>query len=484
MGLGVPIRQGTSHLISTLYTYVEPIHQILMDINPYSKDTEYSCVTKIVQGFPPTDISVLDSSPTLCTMLERCWDLNPSVRPIIKECIAILEAIIPRPESVTLPINSPEPVLQQLPDQMLDLSAWDIVEHPEQLLTTASPPISSISTPNILSTHSTQQLWDESTEVSSLILRGHTGPVFGVAFSPDGSVLASGGSDSTLKMWDMDSGTLIVDLNESRSMINGLAFAPSGRRIATGHFNSTISIWDASSEGSTVSSLNRNWTQAASLPVQERVRSVAFSPDALQLASGGEDGQVKVHDPSSGALLFALEGHTKDVYGVAFSPNGEWLASGSHDNSVRIWNASTDKPHIESSNRAVVTLKVHEGPVNSISFSSNGKWLASGSSDGTVQIWKVTSWAHLKTLKSESPEMYIMTVDFSPDSARLACGDYTGRLHIWDTNSWARVMTWDAHINTVWSVTFSPDGKRLASGSSDWTVRIWQPKSKTLDASQ
>ena len=84
MGLGVPIGQGMAGFISILGMYAELIPQILVDINPYSRDSDFACLIKIAKGVPPADISVLDLSPTLCPMLERCWDPDPSVRPTIK----------------------------------------------------------------------------------------------------------------------------------------------------------------------------------------------------------------------------------------------------------------------------------------------------------------------------------------------------------------------------------------------------------------
>jgi WD40 repeat protein len=476
MGMGVPICQGKIRLISTSCMNNELICQILEDIIPYSKDTDLTCVAKIVKGVSPADILVLDLSPTLGTMLERCWDLDPSFRPTIKECITIVEAVIPRAESVALPIDSPEPVLPQLSDQSLKLSALDIEEHPEELLTTASPLKSSVPTPTFLPEYTTRQLWDQSTEISSMILSGHKKAILGIAFSPDGSVLASGSEDGTLKIWDMDSRILIKDLGRHMGPINRPAFAPSGTRIAASTSYHGISIWEAASEDLTVFSRDQHWTQAASLPTKGEGYSVAFSSDSLRLAAVGTSKDVQVWDLSSGALLLELEGHTSYVIGVAFSSNGEWLASCSDDQSVRIWNASGSKPLIRSSNRAVVTLNEHTDFVYSVSFSSNGKWLASGSLDGMIQIWNVTSWALLKTLGSEGSGERIFTVGFSSDSARLASGSNNGMLHIWDTSSWTRVMTWKAHIGTIHSVTFSPDGKRLASGSRDKTVRIWQPK--------
>jgi WD40 repeat protein len=263
---------------------------------------------------------------------------------------------------------------------------------------------------------STVRLWDASNGKNLFILRGHTGNVYGAAFSPDGRRLAtvSGGQGQDaqnqrpgeLKLWETATGKEILTLKGHKGPVYGVAFSPDGKRLATSSADSTIKLWDAVT-GSELLTLKGHTAT---------VYAVAFSPDGKRLAacSGNffqnQPGQLKLWDAVSGKELITFKGHTLTVYHVAFSPDGRRIASGSGDNTAKIWDIDTGQP--------VITLKGHADQVWNVAFSPDGQRVATASRDKTAKVWDIYVGKEIVTLRGHTNEVY--SVAFSPDGRRLA----------------------------------------------------------------
>ncbi|KZP22859.1 hypothetical protein FIBSPDRAFT_952434 [Athelia psychrophila] len=232
------------------------------------------------------------------------------------------------------------------------------------------------------------------------------------------------------------------------------------------------------------------------------VYSVAFSLDGQRIASGSQDGTVRIWDAMTGTLVARpftikghpsyvlpmafspdatgaiiagpLEGHTSTVNSVVFSPDGQRIASGSDDGTVQIWDAkigaSTGGP-----------FKRHTVTVCSVAVSPECRRIASGSEDGTVQIRHAKTGTLTGPFKGHTAS--VNSVVFSPDDQRIASGSHDGTIRIWDAKGGTLVpKPSKGHTDWINSVVFSPDGQCIASGSADRTIRIWDARTGALIA--
>ena len=228
------------------------------------------------------------------------------------------------------------------------------------------------------------RLWEVATGAVRR-LTGHTGSVYGVTFSPDGSLLASAGfTDWSVRSWEVATGAELRSFirphsKASRLMrltalrmklthggwVSGVAFSPDGSLLASAGADDVVRLWEVAT--------------GAKLRRLTGHTDVAFSPDGSMLASAGDDKTVRLWDVVTGAEVRAFIGHSGAVNGVAFSPDGSMLASAGNDATVRLWDVATGAE--------LRMLTGHATSVSAVAFSRDGSWLASAGDDHTVQIW-------------------------------------------------------------------------------------------------
>ncbi|MDB9446990.1 WD40 repeat domain-containing protein [Anabaena sp. CS-542/02] len=235
--------------------------------------------------------------------------------------------------------------------------------------------------------------------------------------------------------------------------VRSVAFSPDGQILASGSDDGTIKLWDVATQEEIATLTGHS----------DSVNSVAFSPDGRTLASGSWD-DIKLWDVATQEEIATLTGHSSSVYSVAFSRDGQTLASGSWDNTIKLWDVATQG--------SIATLTGHSGSVNSVAFSPDGRTLASGSDDGTIQLWDVATQGSIATLTGDS--YGVNSVAFSPDGRTLASGSGDETIKLWDVATQGSIATLTGDSGSVNSVAFSPDGRTLASGSEDSTIKIWQ----------
>jgi WD40 repeat protein len=249
-----------------------------------------------------------------------------------------------------------------------------------------------------------------------------------------------------------------LTLRGHNNRVASVAWSPDARRLATGSADQTAKVWDAAS-GQELLTLRGH---------DDVVTSVAWSPDGQRLATGSRDNTAKVWDAASGKELLTLRGHDDVVTSVAWSPDGQRLATGSWDKTARVWEGAIGQE--------LLTLRGHLSSVESVAWSPDGQRLATGSGSNTdwgagskvSKVWDVATGKELLTLRG------VERVAWSLDGKRLATESWDYQTaKVWDAASGKELLTLRGHNGPVLSVAWSPDGRRLATGSWDRTGRVW-----------
>jgi WD40 repeat protein len=287
-----------------------------------------------------------------------------------------------------------------------------------------------------------------------LTLSGHTGRLYGLAFSFDGKILASASSEGTVKLWDVGSGKEMATLHGHTGSIWSVSFTADGKALTTSGSDNTIRLWD----------LATFKEQAVLQGHGGTVYSAVIHPQGKLLASGSSDSTVKIWDPVANRLLNTFRGHTALIWGVDISPDGKTAASASSDRNVILWEIATGNIH--------ATLQGHTINVRTVAFNNTGKLLASAGGDNTARIWEVATGKELLTLRGHGGD--IRSLAFRADGKTLATASADNTVKLWDAIRGKELATLEGHRDKARSVAFSGDGRLLASGGYDSQIFIWE----------
>lgn len=255
----------------------------------------------------------------------------------------------------------------------------------------------------------TVRLWDA--ETGALLRTLDTGPLSakGVAFADSNRTIFSAPRGGRVVGWRTSTGEQIAEFSYHTGQVYEVAVSPDGSLLVAGGEDGTASICDIESG-----------RRLFALTHESRVRGVAFSTDGTLVGTASEDGTAGIWRVSDGRRLATLRAHGESVYSVSFSPDGQTIATSGTDRTIRFWDART---FVETQ-----VLTGHGDRVWSVAFSPDGRRVASASNDATVRIWDVDTGRELVALKGP---MTWRSVTFSPDGEKLAASNASGGISLW-----------------------------------------------------
>lgn len=242
-------------------------------------------------------------------------------------------------------------------------------------------------------------------------------------------------------------------LKKGNEYISTISFSPNCNRIASGSNDGVIRVWDAGT--------SHSWDL---LGHTSGIRDLVFSADGQRIVSGSYDRTIRVWDADHLTASWELLGNSGPVWpvAIAISPDDKKV-SGSHGDTIRIWDVGTG-----------VSQKFAEttGQISCIAFSPDSRCIMTGSLDETCHIWDVSTGTS-QTLTGHTSS--VRCIAWCPNGDHVVSGSSDGCIRLWDVKRGAS-QTLHGHKDWVSSIDFSSNGQYIASGSFDQTIRIWDAK--------
>jgi len=282
--------------------------------------------------------------------------------------------------------------------------------------------------------------WSEAANIEQGIpFRGHDGPVYAAAFTPDGREVVTAGYDHQLLIWRPDD---VIEVDYVK-LAENVPQQETPSRALSGH--------------------------------TDAVRSFAFSPDGRLLVSCGNDNTVRVWNVEDGRSIRTFRGHGSRVQACVFSHDARWILSTGYDSQVRRWSIEgDDEIHILQGR----PLEGHLDAVLAAHFSPDGSRIVTASQDRQAKSWQSSSGEELRTY-AEGHGFLASSVLFFPDAKKLVTSALDNTTRIWDVAAGVELHRLDGTGRSA-ALALTPDGSRIVTGSDDNSVRVWNAEDGTL----
>jgi WD40 repeat protein len=293
-------------------------------------------------------------------------------------------------------------------------------------------------------------------------LTGTVGPVYSLAWSPDGRWLATAGYRQ-VRIWDVATMEEYISLEEPTSFVWGLSWSPDGRFLACACKDGTIRVWE-SEDFEIVGEFESGWAF-----------SIAWSPESSHLAVGTQAGPTQIWSLDTGEILMEIEG-SSPVISLAWHPQDDILTRGLLNGEIRLWNPTSSALEItllpDSQTRA---------DANGLAWSADGRLLASAHQDLSVRIWDLSTGEQTSASLLSGHQGWVRAIAWSPGDQCLVSGGEDSRLRIWDPVGGEMLTSLIHGTQPIWAAAWSPDGRYLAvadgtyqSNTAESTIWIWE----------